>query len=109
MCGLLIAVISLVVAPGLSSEVNELGHTALVAAQHLESSRTRDQNPGHQHWRADSYPLPHQGSPAFLLAISLEMEGGKEVIVLNPLKQGGLGGCHCRLFSFFAGNPRKLR
>ena len=105
----------LVVAPGLQRtgsvvKRTSLGHTALVAAQHLESSQTRDRNPGPQHWQADSYPLPHEGSPAFSLAISLEMEGRKEMIVLKPFKQGGLGrGCHCRLSSFSAGNPRKLR
>ena len=75
----------------------------------MASSRTRDGNPGPQNWQADSYPLLHQGSPAFLLAISLEMEGGKEVTVLKPLKQGGLAvvGGHCRLFSFFCWEPQK--
>ena len=41
-----------------------------------------------------------------LLAISFEMEGGKEVITLKPPMGGG---CPCRFSSFSAGNLGKLR
>ena len=60
---LFIAVVRLLIAVASRCRACTLGHKGLVALRHMESSRTRNLCP--LWWQADSYSLPHQGSPAF--------------------------------------------
>ena len=82
-CGFLIAMASLVEAPGSRAQAQGWWRSPLVAQSHVELSQTRDQTPSPLYWQADSQPLDHQRSLSFFLFYMRMMQG---MIFKVPLK-----------------------